>query len=488
MRRLFRTQTVQYGFGYAVSLGSRTLRDLALARMLGTVQFGLWASFLVARQYSAYSDLGFTNGLSRVLPLALNQSDDTAVERAMGVAWLTAMGATAAAAASLVVWQALWGSGGGLLTWGLLALLVVMFLDKHQTYSAAVYASSQRVGESGLFLGQLGATELLLCVGFASLIGINGAYLGAVGGILLTLVVMYMRQPIRARPTWDLAAFRPLAASSFVLMGFGLTNVAMHNLDRVAIILQRGAGAELAAYHIASLLSLVVNVLPYIVLTVLTPKLYRFGKDSAVELRPYLLLPSATMAVCGVAVASFAWLLAPLFVRLFLPAFDPNSNLLAPLLLSELSFSIAMVAGNISVAQDRGAVALGVRIGLVLAGFAGSLAILGSGGGTTGVAWVMSGVQVVGLLALGLLASRALAVPFARFLGAAIAPMAYGIAVQVAILGVLGPAQNPSRLFVNLVITVVFLSPLSIIALGYVGRGPLCAESAQKFLYRTGDA
>ena len=65
--RIRHSQTVQYGVGYAGSVGSRLIRDLALARILGPGAFGLWAALSVFRQYSAYSDLGFTNGLGRLL-------------------------------------------------------------------------------------------------------------------------------------------------------------------------------------------------------------------------------------------------------------------------------------------------------------------------------------------------------------------------------------------------------------------------------------
>src|SRR5438270_13909196 len=63
-----RRQAVQYGAGYVIFAAGRVLRDLAVARILGPSRFGMRGALLVYRQYSNYSDPGFSNGLGGVLP------------------------------------------------------------------------------------------------------------------------------------------------------------------------------------------------------------------------------------------------------------------------------------------------------------------------------------------------------------------------------------------------------------------------------------
>src|ERR1019366_4247879 len=59
-RQSTRSQTMQYGAGYVVFAAGRLLRDLAVARILGPAHFGMWGALLVYRQYSNYTDFGFT--------------------------------------------------------------------------------------------------------------------------------------------------------------------------------------------------------------------------------------------------------------------------------------------------------------------------------------------------------------------------------------------------------------------------------------------
>ncbi len=85
-----RNQTVQYGAGYGMFAAGRVLRDLAVARILGPSRFGMWGALLVYRQYSNYTDFGFTNGLGRVLPRLVQEGNPPDARRAMSAAWLVA--------------------------------------------------------------------------------------------------------------------------------------------------------------------------------------------------------------------------------------------------------------------------------------------------------------------------------------------------------------------------------------------------------------
>src|SRR5229473_1686643 len=87
-------QAAQYGAGYVIFAAGRVLRDLAVARILGPSRFGMWGALLVYRQYSNYTDFGFTNGLGRVLPRLVEQGEASEARRAMGTGWLVAMAGT----------------------------------------------------------------------------------------------------------------------------------------------------------------------------------------------------------------------------------------------------------------------------------------------------------------------------------------------------------------------------------------------------------
>src|SRR5450759_3970952 len=82
-RQSTRSQTMQFGAGYVVFAAGRLLRDLAVARILGPSHFGMWGALVVYRQYSNYTDFGFTNGLGRVLPKLLKEGKKLEAQQAM---------------------------------------------------------------------------------------------------------------------------------------------------------------------------------------------------------------------------------------------------------------------------------------------------------------------------------------------------------------------------------------------------------------------
>ena len=451
--------------------------------MLGPALFGLWAALSLVRQYLAYSDLGFTNGLGRVLPRVLREHGDDEARRAMGSAWTVAMTATVlfVVAGLIAEWPRL-TSGQGLLAWGVVTVAVLTILEKQQMYSSVVFSSMRRVGESGLYMGFLGATELALCLLLVHWFGLYGLYAGLVTALGLTVWVMAGRQPLRARLDPNPPRLRELTAASLALMGYGLTNVALHNVDRVAITATLGAGDELARYHLATVISLVVNPLPYVVLSVLIPQMYQFGGDRPRQLKPYLLLPTAMMSTLAVGTASLVFVVVPPVLTLYLPAFQTDSDLLAALLLAEVGFSIAMVAANLMVALDRNIRGLVVRIVVVGAGFVGSLAALESGGSLVTVAWVMVCVQWTALLVLGGMAASGLAIGYRRFLSVTLLPVMWGLAAQVLLRALLGPeSASTLGIVARASLCAALLAPLALIPCAYRGLGPLASRQARAF-------
>jgi O-antigen/teichoic acid export membrane protein len=135
----------------------RVLRDLAVARILGPSRFGMWGALLVYRQYSNYTDFGFTNGLGRVLPRLMQEEKPVDARRAMGTAWLVAMAGTLVFSLAITLkFLASFHSYSTVWLWGIATVTVLMFIDKHYMYSSVVFRSGDRVGESGLWMGLLG--------------------------------------------------------------------------------------------------------------------------------------------------------------------------------------------------------------------------------------------------------------------------------------------------------------------------------------------
>jgi hypothetical protein len=458
---------------------------MLMARILGPQALGLWAGLAIYRQYSAYSDLGFTNGLGRVLPLELSSGRTTEARASMGMAWVAAMSASVVfAIVTVVIFYRSDSASNPVAAWGVVAIVGLIFLDKQFLYVSMILRSMGRVGTAGLWMGVLGVAELALALVLAPLFGLYGLYGALLAASVITCALMFATQPMRAQFRFEVTAFRALAVTSFVLMGFGLTAVALHNIDRVAIAYWLGTGAALGQYHIASTLSLVVNVLPYVIVSVITPEIYRFGRQHPLELRGYLLFPTLLVSTLGVTVVVGAWLFLPPLLRWALPQFLTVPVLVGALMVGELFYSIAMVAENIVVALDRGMLGLTVRWTTIILGLTSSLVALRAGYGIVTVSVAMCLTHAVGALLIGAIAARDTRVPMPRYFLVVFGPVVYG----AVIIGFAHLAFGPEPAGLALVtlraaVVLVALAPLAVVPLGYVGHGLFANPRIRQYLY-----
>jgi hypothetical protein len=476
------SHTLQYGAGYFIFLTCRLARDLVFARQLGPELFSAWAALSVFRQYAAYSDLGFTNGLGRVLPRLLGRGDIGSARHAMGLAWTTAMAATTLCTLAVLLWVWRMPPHPVHPALAVVTAIMLMYLDKQYMYVSVVLRSVERVGASGLWSGALGLLELITGATFAAAWGITGAFLSVVVASTIIVALMSAGQPLRAELHAQGRVFRELASASAILLGFGLAAVALNNVDRVVLLARGADAAVLGQYHFGALIGLAVGQLPYVLMAVLVPQIYRHGPEQTDRLGGLLLLPSAVIAVVGVGVVNVLWMLLPPLLHAFFPEYVVAIPIARVLMIANLVLSVAMVAENITVALDRGWGALAARWGSVAVALGGGVWALASGRGAFGVAVGMAVAQALGAVAVVAIALRGTRVGLARYLVAALGPIACG-AIVLLLLGegldstrALGPAV------LRLAICLAVLSPLALLPLAYEGRGPLIGSSVLRFL------
>jgi hypothetical protein len=350
-----------------------------------------------------------------------------------------------------------------------------MFLDKHYMYSTVVFRSTHRVAESGLWMGSLGALELALGIALTPRFGLYGLYVSVALALLTVVACMYARQPIRGVCGTNVfqknrASFRTLLIPSLTLMGLGLGNIAIHNVDRVVILWTRGAGTELGQYQLAATLSLAVSQLPCILLTVLVPKLFRFGREHRAELRSYFLLPTAVIAILSIAVGSMGYLVLPALLGWLLPKYVLSAAPAGLLMLGEVCFAIAMVPETLIVALDRGLQSVLLRLFLIASGTSSGWWALHHGYGLSAVAGCMCAAHAGGALLLGLLAAHVLRVPCFHYLAAAFAPVLYVLAVLAGIFSAVPASWSGwAAVLARLLICSVALTPLAALPLWFLG-------------------
>jgi O-antigen/teichoic acid export membrane protein len=344
-----------------------------------------------------------------------------------------------------------------------------MFIDKHYMYSLVVFRSAHRVGESGLWMGLLGVLEFGLGVVLTRRFGLYGLYVSAFLAAATAVICMYFRQPLRwiFRPTK--VSFRMLLTPSLTLMGMGLGQIAIHNVDRVVILWCRGPGADLGQYQVAASISLVVSQLPNILATVMVPEMYRFGKDSSAKLRRYLLLPTVMISMMASAVAATSAIVLPELIPRLLPKYQAAASLTSVLMWGEVCFAIAMVPEALMVALDRGYQSLLVRYLTIAGGMTAGWWVLNHGYGLRTVAGCMCAAQASGALIIGAMAAHATKVPPIRHIAGAFLPVLYALGVLAAF-SIASPASSEvGHVVMKLAWCGLALSPFAVIPLRFFG-------------------
>ena len=324
----------------------------------------------------------------------------------------------------------------GIAGFAIIVVVGLTFLDKQYMYSSVIFRSVARVGESGLWMGCLGFLELALGALLARRFGLNGLLLSVLAALLLTNAGMSVRQPLRGICAVDRTAFRELISPSLILMGLGLGTIAIHNVDRVVVLWKNGTGSDLGQYQLAATLSLIVSQLPYIMMTVASPRLFRFDRATCGELRRYFLPLTAVAATSAAGIALLAVIVLPDFLSWYLPNYRGAAGIARVLMAAEACFALAMVADGVLVAAGRGAISLVLRGLTIVAATVGSYWMLSSGRGLTGVAWTMMASQAAGGLLLGTIAARSIGAPTLRYWGVATVPAVFagGFFALVAVL------------------------------------------------------
>ncbi|MCW5939061.1 MAG: oligosaccharide flippase family protein [Fimbriimonadaceae bacterium] len=402
---------------------ARLIREfLVIAALVDPAAAAAWVTVSLVRQYGAFSDLGASNALARLLPEALAKSPELESRRLAGTAlslsFINTVGlalvayviAAAVAPGSPVVATAPW-------------LLGMLILDKVFLVQTTVQRSRQQWGAvTGQYLA-LGILELALGAWGARQSGLTGALLGTVVAQGIVAIVFWASASGWLKPTWDKTARRKMASLGWVLLGFGLTNIAMHSVDRVVLVASGAPSSLLASYHLAAYASIAVAQVAGGIMGVYSSRMFRASADETDRYARALGFPVYGMTAIGLVTG----LLALPALTVVLPLIGRGAPLAADvivvLLATEVLICWTMPMENALVGLNRGGWALPARFVGVAVGIIGGLYAFQSGLGAVGVAMARLGGQAVVSSVVLWLASRATRVPPFRPIASFLAPV-----------------------------------------------------------------
>jgi O-antigen/teichoic acid export membrane protein len=369
------------------------VNSLVLRAALDPTQMGIWQGLKLLLGYANYANLGVSKGAARELAIAMGSGQTDRARRGLNLAFtvntLTSMiyGACLAGAA---VWL---GREGELLgnPWssGLLALAVLVVVQRHQTFYVTILRCQQAFALTSLVSVVEGSLTLVAAGAAAWRWGLPGLY----GGTLLTLLatLLFLRwqgvQPLACDWQWD-EIKRLVAIGGPILLG-GLAAVLLQSLDKLMILsFSPDRAFDLGCYSTTLLITGQIYGLANMFAMVISPRygeLYgRTGSRREVAhlaARASELLAAATSLTAAAGMIVAVPLLAHLFPD-YRPGLLPAVWLVPGIVI--LAMALPLNQFLVAVCQERTAlVATSIAVALAAAG---DYAALSWGYGIEGVA------------------------------------------------------------------------------------------------------
>jgi O-antigen/teichoic acid export membrane protein len=321
-RRFLRDIGAQAGANY-LSTALRVVRGFMIAAILGPTQMGIVATGNLLLNYTQYSDLGVTLGVSREMPMAFGRQDGDAEDWG----WYALVAQVIAGLVVMVV-TALWVTSP--LSASVSATTkTVLLIAAVASVATGELAALQTIARSrGDFIVSSRGAIVLAVMNLA--FGLAGAYFaGAVGvtlGVLLatTIAMGYVWAGVRpsgfrgirvAKLKTLLSLGLPLVLLTF--MGFNLENI-----DQVMILalLDR---TQLGLYSVVIQAGGLMTLTGLSVSAVVGPRLLRrYARYGTLEsIRDYTWKPAQALSAVMPVVVCLAWLLGPLAIVWVLPRY-----------------------------------------------------------------------------------------------------------------------------------------------------------------------
>ncbi|MGZ3774634.1 MAG: lipopolysaccharide biosynthesis protein [Bdellovibrio sp.] len=378
LKKFIRSNSFFFGIGHVGFLLGRLLRDVILARLVGSQMFGVWAAFNVLRQYGAYSDLGLFNGLSREIPRI--KEDYTLTRRYCGIA----AAGTFISTSLLVVWFYFFKSAEFVKDRYSHAMIVLMLVfvgaEKIYKYYHSVFLGFSEVKKAGFFLFFLSFLDVALAVGGAYLWGLFGVLVGTSLAVAITAGAMSFFSPVKVLISFSKPATKALISSSILLMCFGLMNVALKNMDRTIFVYLKGDESVLGAHHAASLVALSIGIVPFILISVINPKLYSLHADHNWQFIDILKKYGTICCASGCLVGLSVYALSPYVIDIVFPH-QPLAKVIVPyLIVAEIFIAASLVLDAVIVVKNRGVFILLYKFAVLLTIMLGQVLYIKKGG------------------------------------------------------------------------------------------------------------
>ncbi|HUY36044.1 MAG TPA: oligosaccharide flippase family protein [Pirellulales bacterium] len=374
------------------ALGVATSLLLRLA--LDPAQMGVWQALRLFLNYANYANLGISKGAARELSIALGRGETAEAERGLNLAFTVNTLSSfvyAAVLAGAGVWLGLASGGLWNNAWavGLLALSVLVVLQRHVTFRVTILRCRQTFGVAAQLSVVEGILALVVGASAAWCWGLNGLYAGTLAVLGGALAFLHWRGAEGFAWAWDRREIARLIGIGGPILLAGAVSTLFQSLDKLMILAYSpDREFELGCYSLSLLVSGQIFGLANMLSLVMAPRygelFGRVGRRREVAMlaaRASELLAAALALLAGVAIVAAG----PVLERM-LPDYRPG---LAPalwLVPGAVALGLSLPANQYLVAVGLQRRALAALLAATALAAAGNHLALTLGYGLVGVA------------------------------------------------------------------------------------------------------
>ena len=320
--------TLGYSASALLSQAVGLVAGFWIARRLGPADFGVWNAVSLLLVYGAYVDLGVLAAMGRDLPVHFGEGDQEAAARLESSArWATAAGAILVAVVVVAAtYLPVFANRPPGLLHGLRLMTLVLILQQIYTYHRTVLRAHNKFGE--LSRQQMLTSFLTsgLAAALVTAFGLSGRLWAAVLAQAVIVGYALYRDPWRPLPAPSMATLWRLMRTGIPITLSGSILSLVTTVDRPMVLAFLG-GKALGYFGLALLLTSMVSLVPGMAGQVLYPRItHRFGESGRDirALRGFVLTPPLALARLLPIVIGPLYLMMPLVIGVFLPAYLPG--------------------------------------------------------------------------------------------------------------------------------------------------------------------
>ncbi len=356
LRHLLRKPTILFTFNRYVSYTLQFVRGIILASVLGPFYFGVWGFLMLVNQYLSYSGLGFQHAINVELAVQDPNDDSKRNSQLIGVT-LTA---------TLFIGMVLLVIGGliqkfqiPLFTkytfsqYAFILALITALTHLNQVY-ANIYRVYQKLGKVAIYEFILASLPLIVIIFyrggqllFALLIAL--AFANAIGVLVYTVKV-----PFRIRLLWDTSLIRYLLIIGFPLLIYQLSFWLITLAGRTIISIYYSVevmGYFSLANNFTNAVMLGLRAVAWVVFPIILTKT-KYGIPDEQVWQTVQKVNIIYGTAVFLTVFSIIILFTPILFAI-LPQYQPSTNILIILLLSQAVLSVTFGYNSLAIARKK---------------------------------------------------------------------------------------------------------------------------------------